>query len=72
VLLTVPLAVFALVIAGVASGAGLMVSVKLVVPVPLPLVALNVAAAVVEVVGVPEINPVPVFTESPAGKPVAA
>jgi hypothetical protein len=49
-----------------------MVSVKLALPVPLPLVALKVTVDVAEVVGVPEINPDPVFTERPAGKPVAA
>jgi UDP-N-acetylmuramate--alanine ligase len=31
-----------------------------------------VAARAAEVVGVPEINPVPVFTDRPAGKPAAA
>jgi hypothetical protein len=49
-----------------------MVSVKLAVPVPLPLVALKATVNVAEVVGVPEINPVPVFTDSPAGKSTAA
>jgi hypothetical protein len=49
-----------------------MVSVKLALPVPLPFVALKVTVDVAEVVGVPEINPVLVFTERPAGKPVAA
>ena len=50
----------------------MMVSVKLALPVPLPLVALKATVDVAEVVGVPEINPVPVFTDRPAGKPAAA
>jgi hypothetical protein len=49
-----------------------MVNVNVALPVPLPLVALKVTVDVAEVVGVPEINPVAVFTERPPGKPVAA
>jgi hypothetical protein len=49
-----------------------MVNVNVALPVPLPLVALKVTVYVAEVVGVPEINPVPLFTDKPAGKPAAA
>ena len=63
-----PLAVVALVING---AAGLMFRVRVAVPVPLLLVALNVTDDVPIAVGVPEINPVAVFTDSPAGNPVA-
>ena len=48
-----------------------MVNVKVALPVPRLLVALNVTADVPAAVGVPEINPVPVLMESPAGNPVA-
>jgi hypothetical protein len=65
---TVPLAVVALVITGTA---GLMVSVSVAVPVPPAFAALSVTVEVPVEVGVPEINPVPVFTDSPAGNPVA-
>ena len=41
------------------------------VPVPPVLVALKVTLVAPAVVGVPEINPVFVFTDSPAGRPVA-
>ena len=58
----------ALVITGAAA---LIVSVRVAFPVPLLLVALNVTVDVPAVVGVPEINPVPLFTVSPAGNPVA-
>jgi len=50
---------------------GLMVSVNVAVPVPPPLVALTVTVDVPAVVGVPEINPLVVFTVKPAGSPVA-
>ena len=40
-------------------------------PVPAALVALNVTLDVPAVVGVPEMTPVVVLTESPAGSPVA-
>ena len=63
-----PLAVVALVITG---GGGLIVKVKVALPVPLLLVALMVTLYVPAVVGVPEINPVLVFTLKPAGSPVA-
>ena len=48
-----------------------MVSVKVALPVPLPLVALRVTVDVPAAVGVPEINPVVLFTVSPLGNPVA-
>jgi hypothetical protein len=65
---TVPLAVVALVITGTA----VMVSVRVAVPVPTPLVALSVTVDVPPVpVGVPEITPVAVLTDKPAGNPVA-
>ena len=48
-----------------------MVSVSVAVPVPPALVALSVTEEVPAAVGVPEIRPVPVFTDSPAGNPVA-
>ena len=63
-----PLAVVALVITG---GGGLIVKVKVALPVPLLLVALMVTLYVPAVVGVPEINPVLVLTLKPAGSPVA-
>ena len=53
------------------SAGMLMVRVRGSVPVPAPLVALNVTVEVPAAVGVPEINPVPVFTDNPAGNPVA-
>ena len=68
--LTVPLAVNALVIAGGAEAA-LIVKVNVAVPVPAALVALNVTLDVPAAVGVPEMMPVVVSTESPVGKPVA-
>jgi hypothetical protein len=48
-----------------------MVSVKVAFPVPAALVALNVTVDVPAVVGVPEIKPVAVLTDRPAGNPVA-
>jgi hypothetical protein len=65
---TVPLAAVALVIAGAPAA---IVSVRVAWPVPLPLVALNVTVEVPAAVGVPEINPLVPFTDSPAGNPVA-
>ena len=65
---TVPLAVLALVIAGCATAT---VRVRVALPVPPAFVALSVTVEVPAAVGVPEINPVAVFTVSPAGKPVA-
>jgi hypothetical protein len=64
----VPLAVVALVMTG---GGGLIVKVKVALPLPLLLVALMVTLYVPAVVGVPEINPVLVLTLKPAGSPVA-
>jgi hypothetical protein len=56
----------------ITGGAELMVSVRLALPVPPELVALNVTVDVPATVGVPEISPVLVLTASPAGKPVVA
>lgn len=47
------------------------VSVKVAVPVPAALVALIVTVDVPPEVGAPEIKPVPLSTDRPAGKPVA-
>ena len=47
------------------------VKVSVALPVPPALVALMVTLYVPAVVGVPEINPVLVFTVRPAGSPVA-
>jgi len=58
----------ALVITGAATE---IVSVSVALPVPVPLVALSVTDDVPAPVGVPEINPVELFTDSPAGNPVA-
>ena len=49
----------------------MMVKVSVALPVPPALVALIVTLNVPAVVGVPEINPVLVFTLRPAGNPVA-
>ena len=65
---TVPVAVVALVITG---AAGLIVSDSVVVPVPPAFVALIVTEYEPAAVGVPLIWPVPVFTESVEGRPVA-
>ena len=67
-MVAVPLAVVALVMAG---AGGLMVRASVAVPVPPALVALSVTDEVPLVVGVPEIRPLLVFTESPAGSPEA-
>ena len=48
-----------------------MVSVTVALPVPPLLVALTVTLEVPEEVGVPEINPLVVLTDNPAGSPVA-
>jgi hypothetical protein len=47
------------------------VSVRVAVPVPPLSVALSVIVEVAAAVGVPEINPVPLFTARPDGNPVA-
>jgi hypothetical protein len=65
----VPEAVVALVITGV--GGGLMVMVRVALPVPPALVARMVTVKVPAVVGVPEICPVEVFTVKPVGNGVA-
>ena len=53
------------------GGGGLIVKVKVALPLPLLLVALMVTLYVPAVVGVPEINPVLVFTLKPPGSRVA-
>ena len=53
------------------GAAGLIVMTRVALPVPPALVALMVTLYVPAVVGVPEINPVLVFTDKPAGNPVA-
>ena len=67
-MLTVPLAEEALVTAGTA---GLIVRVSVAVPVPPALVALSEMVEVPVAVGVPEIKPLVVLTDSPEGNPVA-
>ena len=49
----------------------MIVKVSVAVPVPPLLVALSVTLVVPAAVGVPEITPVVVLTERPAGNPVA-
>jgi hypothetical protein len=56
------------VITGVAT---VIVSVRVALPVPLAFVALSVTVDVPAEVGVPEISPVVLFTDNPAGSPVA-
>ena len=53
------------------TGAAVTVSVSVAVPVPALLVALNEMVEVPAPVGVPEINPVAVLTDKPAGNPDA-
>ncbi len=65
---TVPLAVPELAITGVPA---LTVRVKVPVPVPVALVALTAIDDVPDALGVPEINPVDVLIDNPAGKLVA-
>ncbi len=48
-----------------------MVRVKVALPVPLLLLALIVTVEVRATSGIPEIRPVLVFTDKPAGNPVA-
>jgi hypothetical protein len=50
---------------------GPIVIINVAVPVPAMLVALVVTSYIPAVVGVPEINPVLVFTVKPGGNPVA-
>jgi hypothetical protein len=64
----VPLAEVELVMAG---GADAIVSVRAATPVPALLVALRETVEVAAVVGVPEIRPVVVLIDRPAGNPVA-
>ncbi|HTX39899.1 MAG TPA: hypothetical protein VME43_33000 [Bryobacteraceae bacterium] len=65
---TVPPAVLALVITG---GPDVMATVSVVLPVPVLFVALMVTGVVPAALGVPEITPVEVLTDSPPGNPVA-
>ena len=51
-----------------AGAAAEIVSVRVALPAPELLVALRVTLEVAAVVGVPEINPVEVLTDRPAGK----
>ena len=53
------------------TNTGVTVSVSVPLPVPPLLVALTVTVEIPAAVGVPEINPVPLLTVSPAGNPVA-
>jgi hypothetical protein len=56
----------------VITGAGITtVRVKVALPVPPALIALRVMEDVAAVVGVPEITPVAVLIDKPAGRPVA-
>ena len=50
---------------------GLIVIVNVALPVPPAFVALMVTVRVPELVGVPEMRPVDVFTVKPAGSPIA-
>jgi hypothetical protein len=54
-----------------AEGGAAIVKVRVAVTVPVELVALKVTVADPAAVGVPEIDPVVVFTDNPAGRPVA-
>jgi hypothetical protein len=58
----------ALVITGAATA---IVNVRVALPVPLLLMALSVTVDVPAAVGVPDINPLVLLTDSPAGNPVA-
>jgi hypothetical protein len=51
--------------------AELMVNVRVAEHAPVLPVALNVTVDVPAAAGIPEINPVRVFTDKPAGKPLA-
>jgi hypothetical protein len=53
------------------TGSALIVKVSVALPVPVTLVALMVTLYVPVVVGVPEINPVVVSTDKPAGNGLA-
>jgi hypothetical protein len=53
------------------SVGGATVSVSVALPVPPLLVALTVTVEVPALVGVPEMKPVPLLTDSPAGNPAA-
>ena len=55
-----------------AVGAALMVRVRVALPVPVLFVALRLTVEVPAAVGVPEINPLVLLTDSPLGNPVAA
>jgi hypothetical protein len=53
------------------GAAAAIVSVRVALPVPPLLVALSVTVEVPDAVGVPEIDPLVLLTDSPAGNPVA-
>jgi hypothetical protein len=55
----------------ITGAATAIVSVRVAGPVPLALLALSVTVEVPAAVGVPEINPLVVLTDNPAGNPVA-
>jgi hypothetical protein len=61
-----------LVITGAGGGAGRFIArAKIAVPVPPLFAALKVTLKLPETVGVPEMTPLAVLTERPAGKPLA-
>ncbi|MGA2986785.1 MAG: hypothetical protein ABSG32_23540 [Terriglobia bacterium] len=70
--LGVALVLLAMICAKGAGRGAAIVSVKAALPVPAALVALRVTAEVPVDVGVPEIKPVVLLTDSPAGNPVAS
>ena len=51
---------------------GLIVKLRVLVPVPAEFVALSATLKVPEELGVPEIKPVVVLTDTPGGSPVAS
>ena len=63
-----PVTLSALVIKG---AGGATVTITFAVPVPLAFAALTLAEKVPDVVGVPEISPVPALKLSPPGRPLA-
>ena len=65
---TVPVAVVALEITGAATA---IVKERVAVPVPAALVALRLTEELPDAVGVPEIKPLVVLIDNPAGRPVA-
>ncbi len=65
-----PLVIKALVMAG--AGKGAIVTTSVAVPDPPILIALNVTGKAPDKAGVPEIAPLVLFIERPAGNPVAS